>query len=235
MAKIAINIPKGLERFIVALLLIGTGVVVPAPFIFPASIIGCLIVMFVYRAKFARIVLSFIGVWICFYLAVGWARYFSGANIYIVFLDGTIGVSLALVVSCSLLTVLAEHPSELLITMDWLKIPRILSYAFLALLRLMPQINTIGSRQIALLKIKGVSGGSVINRFTAYRRIMTPLFNLLLTQQWTHARSLESRGFFDRQLERPSVDSINTFRGSIVCALLMSNVFIWYGVSLWYS
>jgi energy-coupling factor transporter transmembrane protein EcfT len=77
-------------------------------------------------------------------------------------------------------------------------VPREGSYTLLALLGLLPLVRTVGSRQLALLRLKGIGTGTLVQRFRAYPRIVAPLFGQLLQRQWIHARSLAARGFYLR-------------------------------------
>jgi energy-coupling factor transporter transmembrane protein EcfT len=222
-----------MKRLVVAFILIMTSILVPAITRLPAVVLAsCMIVLF-YRSRFFSVLLRFLLIWFCFYAGVGAARFFAGTELKSLIIDGVSGLGLALGISCSLLLIATGPPGEILYGFDRLKVPRDISYAFLSLLRLLPQIKTLGSRQLALLELKGILGGGIGQRFRAYRRITGPLFIILLTQQFNHARGLQLRGFFDSRLPELPIESRFRFREILLLSLLILNAAFWYGVSLW--
>jgi energy-coupling factor transporter transmembrane protein EcfT len=222
-----------MERLIVAFVMLGTGLILPAIVRLPASVLACSMVILFYRVRFHKILLRFLIIWLCFYICVGTGRYFAGTELRSLIVDGAASLGLAIGISCSLLLVATDIPSKILHGLDRIKIPRDISYALLSLLRLLPRVRTLGSRQLMLLQLKGISGGSLVQRFHAYRRILGPLLVILLTQQFTHARGLELRGFFESQTYYIHEETILGLRGIIIATLLILNAAFWYGVSLW--
>ncbi len=205
----------------------------PILFFFPAFFSACLIVGIFYRVRFWKSILRFLIIWFLFFVIVGFGRFLSGVSALSLLTDCSFGLGLAVGISCSLLLLMSDKPSRILSNCDRLRVPRIVSYAFLSLIRLLPQVKIIGSRQLELLKLKSAVDGKPMDRILAYRRIVAPLFTILLAQQYTHSRSLTFRGFF---ITRAAVDvrdfGINS-RTSILLALLMFNACIWYGIWKW--
>ncbi len=222
-----------MDRLLVAIMLIGSGFIVPILFFFPAFFSACLIVGIFYRVRFWKSILRFLIIWFLFFVIVGFGRFLSGVSALSLLTDCSFGLGLAVGISCSLLLLMSDKPSRILSNCDRLRVPRIVSYAFLSLIRLLPQVKIIGSRQLELLKLKSAVDGKPMDRILAYRRIVAPLFTILLAQQYTHSRSLTFRGFF---ITRAAVDvrdfGINS-RTSILLALLMFNACIWYGIWKW--
>jgi energy-coupling factor transporter transmembrane protein EcfT len=199
----------------------------------PASLVACGMVVLFYHARFFAVMIRFLVIWLCFYIGVGAGRYFAGTELRSLILDGAAGLALAMGVACSLLLVVTGRPTDILSGLDRFKVPREVSYALLSLLRLLPQVRTLGARQLALLELKGIGGGGISQRFRAYRRILGPLLVILLNQQSTHARSLAIRGFFDSRRLGSRREAVVGLRGAILISLLVLNAIFWYGVSLW--
>jgi len=81
---------------------------------------------------------------------------------------------------------------------DGLRVPRTASYVPLAGLATLSSVRGLGERQVRLLRLKGLEGHGVLDRARAYYRVSGPLFNVLMSRQLRHVRSLEDRGFFER-------------------------------------
>jgi energy-coupling factor transporter transmembrane protein EcfT len=222
-----------MKRLVVAFVLIGTSIIVPAINRLPAVVFASGVVILFYRSSFFSVLLRFLVIWLCFYIVVGAGRYFAGTELKFLIIDCVAGLGLAMGISCSMLLIATGPPSEILYGLDWFKVPRDISYAFLSLLRLLPQIKTVGSRQLTLLELKGMLGGGIGQRFRAYRRIIGPLFIILLTQQLNHARGLQLRGFFDSRFTGLPIETIFRLREFLLIPLLILNAAFWYGVSLW--
>ena len=222
-----------MERLVVAFALLGTEIIVPSVVRLPASVFACGLVVLAYRAQFVSVMFRFLVIWLLFYIGVGAGRYLAGEELRHLALDGAAGLGLAMGVGCSLLLVVTGRPSDILSGLDRFRVPREVSYALLSLLRLLPQVRTLGSHQLALLKLKGIGSGGIGQRFRAYRRILGPLLVILLNQQSTHARSLAMRGFFASRLSSSRREAIVGLRGAILIPLMILNAVFWYGVSLW--
>ena len=222
-----------MDRLIVAIVLIGSGFIVPTLFFFPAFFSACLIIGIFYRVRFWKSILRFLIIWFLFFVVVGFGRFLSGVNALTLLTDCSFGLGLAVGISFSLLLLMSDNPSRILSNCDRLRVPRTASYAFLSLIRLLPQVKVIGARQLELLKLKSTVDGKFMDRILAYRRIVAPLFTLLLAQQYTHARSLTFRGFFIAKAEVDIHDCGINGRTSVLLALLIFNACIWYGVWKW--
>lgn len=222
-----------MDRLLVTIMLLGSGFIVPTPLFFPAFFSACLIVGIFYRVRFWKSLLRFLIIWFLFFVLVGFGRFLAGVNALSLLTDCSFGLGLAVGISCSLQLLMSDNPGRILRNCDWLRVPRTVSYAFLSLIRLLPQVKAIGSRQLELLKLKSAVDGKPMDRLLAYRRIVAPLFTILLTQQYTHSMSLTFRGFF---ITRTAVDirdfGINS-RTSTLIAFLIFNAFIWYGIWEW--
>ncbi len=101
----------------------------------------------------------------------------------------------AVVVATTLFTVSIE-PLHVLAVGDSLGFPRSLTYVLVSLYSLSSSVRELGSRQLALLDLKGVDRVSLSGRLLTYRRLVLPLFAVALSRQVLHARSLSGRGFF---------------------------------------
>jgi energy-coupling factor transporter transmembrane protein EcfT len=222
-----------MDRLLVAIMMLGSGFIVPTPFFFPAFFSACLIVGIFYKVRFWKSVLRFLIIWFLFFVIVGIGRFLAGVNVLSLLTDCSFGLGLAVGISCSLLLLMSDNPSSILRNCDRLRVPRTVSYAFLSLIRLLPHVKAIGSRQLELLKLKSAVGGKPMNRILAYRRIVAPLFTILLAQQYTHSRSLTVRGFFITSAAVDVRDFGINRRTSILFALLIFNAFIWYGIWEW--
>jgi energy-coupling factor transporter transmembrane protein EcfT len=222
-----------MERLAIALLLLGTELVAPTSFRLPATAVACGTILVFYDARFILTMLRFLTIWLCFYAVVGMGRYVAGTELESLLVDGAAGLGLALGISCALLLVARGSPCEILGGLDWLKAPREFSYSLLSLLRLLPQVRSLGSRQLALLELKGIGRSGVRERFLAYRRIVGPLLVILLTQQSAHAMGLALRGFFDSRLPASRRAFILGRQGLVLISLLVLNAAFWRGLSLW--
>jgi energy-coupling factor transporter transmembrane protein EcfT len=222
-----------MDRLIVPVMLLSSGFIVPIPLFFPAFFSACLIVSIFYKVRFWTSVLRFLAIWFLFFFVVGIGRFIAGVDALSLLRDCSFGLGLAVGISCSLLLLMSDNPSKILSNFDKLKVPRTVSYAFLSLIRLLPQVKAVGSRQLELLKLKATVGGSPMNRILAYRRIVGPLFTILLAQQYAHSMSLTIRGFFLTRTASHIRDIGINRRCFILVALLTLNDFIWYGVWEW--
>jgi len=230
------NTSRGMDRLLIALLLLSSGVVVPNLLLLPSSVVACSIVTIVHKGKFVTTVLRFLTLWLCLYLLVATGRYISGASLRSLVVQGSGSLGLALGVSFSVLLVVTGPPAETLQAFERLRVPRGFAYALLSVLRLLPEIKDVGSRQIALLELKGIAGRGFRGRCVAYGRIIGPLLVLLLERQSTHARSLEARGFFELRRLRPIGRGVTlTGRGVISAILLLLNAVLWCWVARWIS
>lgn len=222
-----------MERLAIALFLLGTEVAAPASLRLPASAVACGAILTFYDARFVLTMLRFLAIWLCFYVVVGAGRYIAGVGLAYLVADGAAGLGLALGISCALLLVATGSPSEILCGLDSLKVPREFSYSLLSLLRLLPQVRKLGSRQLALLELKGMGRRGVRERFRAYRRIVGPLLVILLTQQSTHAVGLTHRGFFDSRLPASRRSAVPRWQGIVLILFIALNAAFWRALPLW--
>jgi energy-coupling factor transporter transmembrane protein EcfT len=185
-------------RIVVALALLVATAVVPQVARLPIALIGCGAASWSYSGRIFPILLRFFVVWLAFYVAVAAGRAWAGTQLSVLILDGVGSLGLALGVAGAVLLIVTSDPAELLQGLDRAHLPREFSYAVLSLVGLLPHVRTVGKRQLALLRLKGIGTGSIVQRLRAYPRIVAPLFGQLLQRQVTHARSLTVRGFFLR-------------------------------------
>lgn len=100
------------------------------------------------------------------------------------------------VLTTATLLAVCIRPWDALAIADLCRLPRTLTYVLVSLYPLSSHIRELGQRQLVLLDLKGVDRRSFTGRIFAYRRLISPLFSSVLTQQVIHARSLSLRGFF---------------------------------------
>jgi hypothetical protein len=212
----------------------------------PVAAFGCAVVLLAYRERIAGLLGKFLLLWLVFSAAVGAGRYWAGTTLLTLAVDTASSIGLALGVACAALLVVRGRASELLAALDRLHTPREASYALLSVIGLLPRVAALGTRQMALLELKGLAGAGeglrgIPARFRAYPRIVAPLFGQLLSQQLAHARSLGLRGFFEPRAGDTDPGSapfgsaarLWTMRGWIVIALLIADAAVWIGVGTW--
>ena len=221
-----------MDRIIVAIILLFSGIVFPPPFFFPAYFTACTIVIIFYRISSWKSIIKFLILWFLFFFLVGMGRFFAGVNLFVLLNDCSFGLGLAIAISCALLLIVSDSPKRILVSLDSLKVSRSITYSFLSLLRLLPQVKSIGIRQLELLKLKTSIDGWR-DRIFAYPRILGPLFTILLTQQYTHSRSLSERNFFSHKTiynaHNIRIDT-NTLK---IIILIILNSCIWFGIWKW--
>ncbi len=222
-----------MERLAVAVVLLGTSAAVSGWARLPVAAVGCGVVLLAYRERFAPVLGRFLLIWMIFSAAVGAGRYWAGVPLSTLAEDTSASVGLALGVAGAVLLLITGRPSDLLGGLDRLRAPREFSYALLALIGLLPRIAAVGSRQMALLKLKGAGGGGIAQRFRAYPRIVAPLFGVLLNQQLAHARSMALRGFFADPRSGSAASPVVERRGWIVIGLLVLHAAVWFAVATW--
>ena len=206
-------------RIAVALtLLIAVGVVSPLLRL-PVALAGCGMVSWVYPGRMFPVLLKFFLVWLVFFVAVAAGRAWAGTAMPVLVVDGAGSLGLALGVAGAVLLVVTSDPVGLLRGFDRLRLPREMSYAVLSLVGVLPQVRATGSRQLALLRLKGIGTATVAQRFRAYPRIVAPLFGQLLHRQVTHARSMTVRGFF-AEAPRPQGHVLSFRDLAVMLALL---------------
>jgi energy-coupling factor transporter transmembrane protein EcfT len=231
-----------MERLAVALVLLGTLAAAPGWVRLPVAAVGCGVVLLAYQERFARTLVKFLVLWLVFSSAVGAGRYWVGTPLHTLVADTAGSLGLALGVCCAALLVVRARPGDLLVGLDRLRTPREVSYALLSVMGVLPRVATVGARQLALLRLKGLAGGAV-QRLRAYPRIVAPLFGVLLSQQLAHARSLGARGFFEHRPDSahtqigclgPPPGRLIPMRGWVVMGLLATDAVLWIGVAaLW--
>jgi energy-coupling factor transporter transmembrane protein EcfT len=223
------------ERLVLSAMLLGTVAAVPGWERMAATGIGCGIVLLAYRERWVRPLWKFLVLWGVFSVAVGAGRYWAGTGLHALIVDSAASVGLALGVASAALLVMAGQPSEILRGMDRIRVPREVAYAILALARILPQLSALGTRQLALLELKGLRRDGVGQRLRAYPRIVAPLFGILLNQQLAHARSLGLRGFFGAPVAASRRGIVVGRTGWALAALLGLNGVAWYVVASWLS
>jgi hypothetical protein len=200
----------------------------------PAFIFAYIIIESFFHLGIWRLLSRFLTVWALFFLLVGTGRFLAGVSIHSLVADFSYGLGLAIGVSCAVFLFIKDKPSNILSNFDAFKISRTISYAFIALLRLQSKVKTSGSLQLHLLKLKQPCATNLVDRVLAYRRVVGPLFTLLLAQQYVHASSLSMRGFFD---SRPSYlgkhPSSSALRFLSPLILLLFNLIAWHRLSKW--
>jgi hypothetical protein len=235
-------------RLLVAGALLASVGLVPGALRLPVGLVGSVAAAFTYREHIGRILARFAGIWLAFFAAVGAGRAWAGTGWEVLATDGAASLGLALGVAAAMLVIVTGPPHVLLRALDRLHIPRSATYTVLAVLRLLPQMASLGKRQLALLRLKGIGAGGPVQRMRAYPRVVAPLFALLLHQQLIHTRSLVVRGFFTRIPPGPRSDSegagawrwnspgkpaLLEARDFWLALLVLAHTMGWIGVSLW--
>ena len=215
-------------RIAVAFALMAAVAGVPQAARLPVALAGCGLVTFAYPGRIVPILARFLLLWVVFYAAVAGGRAWAGAPWSELVLDGAGSLGLALGVAGAVLLVVTTPPTALLAGMDRLRLPREFSYVVLALVGVLPYLRSGGTRQLALLRLKGIGTGSLVQRLRAYPRIVAPLFGQLLQRQWAHAQSMATRGFFERPGAPPEDQGkLNGRDGAVVVALLVLAALGW--------
>lgn len=211
-----------------------SGLTVPGFLFLPTFLSAYLIIGLFYKIYILKVIRKFLLIWVLFFIVVGIGRFIAGVDLASLIKDCSFGLGLAVAISCSMLLLLNDNLNRILLDLDKAKIPRTVSYAFIALIALLPKVKSTGARQLELLRLKGALAGKPINRILAYRRIAGPLFTLLLTRQYAHALSLNSRGFFIPPDVRhlPYCSGINAKLCGLVFCLLI-NLLAWHRLSQW--
>lgn len=92
---------------------------------------------------------------------------------------------------------ISTEPSYWLFILNVARIPKTVIYILLSSITSMILIKDNGIKTISLLRLKGYSFKSIRSKFSAYIRIISPLFSVLLSNLQIQARSLHYRGFFE--------------------------------------
>ena len=220
-------------RLAVAVALLAAVAAVPQAARLPVALFGCVAASLAYRGRMLPVLLRFFLIWLLFYGAVAAGRAWAGTSWVTLVLDGAGSLGLALGVAGAVLLVVTAAPALLLESLDRMRAPREFSYAVLALIGLLPHVRSAGSRQLALLRLKGSAGGGIGRRLRAYPRIVAPLFGQLMLRQWTHARSLAVRGFFERPGPAAEAAPPVVARDLALIAALALAAAIGLGAALW--
>ena len=184
-----------------------------------------------HAGRLATVLGGFVG---CFFL-LGTGRVIGGAEpqpILVEYLN-TFTLVCALLVTLTVLA-LSCRPHDVLDTLDWLHVPRSATYVLLSAATLIPQVKNIGARQIALLRLKGLASRSLLARMLAYRRIVGPLFAVLMTAQLTHARSLAGRAFFSARAagRSPFASPLSCKDDVLMLMLVLASAILWMSIPL---
>lgn len=220
-------------RVAVAVALLAAVAAVPQAARLPVALFGCGAATLAYPGRMLPVLLRFFFIWLLFYGAVAAGRAWAGTSWVILVLDGVGSLGLALGVAGAVLLVVTCAPAILLEGLDRMRAPREFSYAVLALIGLLPHVRSVGSRQLALLRLKGSGTGGIAGRLRAYPRIVAPLFGQLMLRQWTHARSLTVRGFFELPVRPAEAAPLLAVRDIALIAALVLAAAIGLGAALW--
>ena len=181
-----------------------------------------------------KTIIFLVGSWLFYWTIVASGRIAGGALWKNVLLDGinTFSLLLTILIILTLLIVCVRR-EDILLLMDHLKLPRVVSYVLLSVLALISTVKEMGQKQIALLQVKGLVGNTFAAKIGAYWRIVGPLFATLLTHQLIHARSLTFRGFFNKpSLQKDALLKINAMEW-LIFVLLILNFLLWKIVQVW--
>ena len=193
--------PKVIVAIVV--LAVASFVVLPVMFFLVGLAANCGVLLFSKRFRrplftICRIVLIFC----VLLLIVGLGRTASGTDPCALLEESlrSLGLALLVLFVASMILVYIDA-TELLNLLDTLRVPRAFSYLLLSVITSLGYVTAMGKRQLQLLRIKSLGPKGIRGRFSAYYRIVGPLFLVLLNRQYVHSRSLLYRGFFTRPVD----------------------------------
>jgi len=122
------------------------------------------------------------------------------------------------------------RPWHALAIADACRLPRKITYVLVSLYPLSSRVRELGKRQLALLDLKGMDRKTIVGRALAYRRIVSPLFSSVLSQQVIHAHSLSFRGFFrlKKGMALPRFNRIDTIWVILLLMVIILSTLINY-------
>jgi hypothetical protein len=133
----------------------------------------------------------------------------------------------ATVVTAATLFAVCVRPWHALAIADVCRLPRKLTYILVSLFPLSSHVRDLGTRQLALLDLKGIDRKTIVGRVLAYRRLVSPLFSSVLSQQVVHAHSLSFRGFFryKKSLTPPRLNNADAIWALLLLGVIILSVF----------
>ena len=148
--------------------------------------------------RLLRVLLKTAAVWAMVLVLISWARVAGGQAAQDVISSatstGTMVFSLLSAIAAAFgLVSISDH----LACLDRFRVPRTVLYVFSAVVTILPGMRSMLHRQVQVTVLRLTQPISMLDRFTAYRRVVLPLFVTLLRRQHDHAQSLLDRGFFD--------------------------------------
>jgi energy-coupling factor transporter transmembrane protein EcfT len=206
---------------------------IPIFFFFLLTNIALLLFSSIFRRRIAFL-FKIVVTWIVFLFIVGLGRVVGGSPVSRVWLESLQRFEFIFTVMFLItLAYLYIKPPDFLKLFDRMKIPRAVSYVFLSVLTVIDYVASTGSRQLHLLKIKGLGPSGFTNRIKVYYRVVGPLFSTLFNRQMVHARSMYYRGFFDNS-SRLEYGIAPVTRAEIRwVTLIIFNFFVSLSLTLW--